>query len=254
MAENKRLTDLTKMLLSSPSFSSFLGEISQPASTTTSTTSPTEQSIKPEKTEYGASQATFQTPKVPQQPTNAQVGMTFVPEPQLSYGSYASQNNDWIDENDMSLYNAQVFAVTSVPEGPRFSELNIENLSGKSTKAPTSSFTTFPPKPQSPQITFMPTTASEDKETRPATFDDDQTFDLEDLYSPTSSIPASLPPATLSVPLFDSKKEPTSIRLTTRDHSMSEGSSKQSMDDQFDSLCKALEELSVSIMNLTSSI
>ena len=254
MAENKRLTDLTKMLLSSPSFSSFLGEISQPASTTTSTTPPTERSIKLEKKEYGTSQTAFQAPKAPKQPTNAQVGMTFVPEPQLSYDSYANQDNDWIDENDMSLYNAQVFAVTSVPEGPRFSELNIESLSGKPAKEPTSSFSTFPPKSQHPRINFMPRLAFEDKGIQSEISDGDQAFDSEDLYSTTLHTPASSPPVTYSIPLSNSKREHTSIELITPDQSISEGSLEQSTDDRFESLCEALEELSVAVVNITSSI
>ena len=126
--ENTRLTDLTRMLLSSQAFSGFLNELSQnglPAPTITVAPQPqplpqpTRKDVNPNQ---GARQVRNQ---------QMQVGMTMIPETTVDFSMLDS--NNW---NSMNSF--QVCAVTEVPEGP---VIDTSFLSGKNStfSAPLSS-------------------------------------------------------------------------------------------------------------------
>ncbi|KAI1152958.1 hypothetical protein F4825DRAFT_417283 [Nemania diffusa] len=115
--ENKRLTDLTRMLLSSPSFSSFLDVLS---------TDPNAYTTQPpvEQRQAGPTQV----PKDPN-PYNSnnsgqhqQIGMVMVPESNMDF-SMLNLNPGGFG------YQPRVFAVLETPELP---EINTEVLMGKS--------------------------------------------------------------------------------------------------------------------------
>ena len=170
MAENTRLTDLTRMLLASPAFSTFLNDLSGSVpnssapvqSSTSSTQSP---SLKVEKTQshlhkdVNPHRVTAQN----HQPNDQQVGMTLMPEQSIDYTTFDTSNLGWTDNNmDMTLYDAQVFAVTDLPQGPSFDQLNLELLSGKpsTTAAPQSMYGC---KTDAPIIELMPKLAIPDE-------------------------------------------------------------------------------------------
>ncbi|KAL8752499.1 MAG: hypothetical protein Q9184_005716, partial [Pyrenodesmia sp. 2 TL-2023] len=136
MAENTRLTDLTRMLLESPAFSSFLNELSgtdDQAGNLSAIPQQKEPPPKVEDTQPEAPKDVNPHQQLSQGQTarqNAQVGMTLMPE---TYSSYNAANVAWTDNVDSSLYDAQVYALTSLPESPAFDIYDTGLLSGKST-------------------------------------------------------------------------------------------------------------------------
>ncbi|CAF9918773.1 hypothetical protein IMSHALPRED_004410 [Imshaugia aleurites] len=140
VAENTRLTDLTRMLLSSPAFSSFLNDLSGtgvPASMPEITRSHSQtsasrpQSAAPRK-DVNPNQATPRP--APSQTANTHVGMTVIPEEnRFQYNATESANNGWTDSNmDFGgLYDAQVYAVTELPQGPAVDSMSFAMLHGK---------------------------------------------------------------------------------------------------------------------------
>lgn len=143
MAENTRLSDLTRMLLSSPAFSTFLSDLSgngvapppssqasQPPTTKAGPTPTTRKDVNPHqviKREVEGRQEV------------AQIGMTLVPETTIDYGALESASNPWVEgAMDFGLYDAQVFTITDLPQGPAVDQISPAILSGKSTYSATS--------------------------------------------------------------------------------------------------------------------
>lgn len=122
MEENTRLSDLTRMLLSSPSFSGFLDTLaSNPAAAQTAQAvqQPQQQVEQPQRqvrkdvNPYAAQQ----------QMQQQQIGMAMIPEHTMDF-SMLDLNND-----GAFSYQPQVFSVLSLPEAV----IDTEILSGKST-------------------------------------------------------------------------------------------------------------------------
>lgn len=135
IAENTRLTDLTRMLLESAAFSSFLNELSGTDGQAGNLSAIPQQKEPPPKVEDTQPEAPKDV-NPHQQPSqgqnsrqNAQVGMTLVPE---TYSNFNAANVAWSDNVDSSLYDAQVYALTSMPEGPAYDSYDAGLLSGKS--------------------------------------------------------------------------------------------------------------------------
>ncbi|OKL63626.1 hypothetical protein UA08_00954 [Talaromyces atroroseus] len=131
--ENSRLTDLTRMLLSSPHFSDVLNELSANGLPPQFQTAP--QSSQPHvqpQPQPAVSQTPLPLTDVTQRPRqefpghqqNFQVNMVMVPDNRMDV--YAAGWNSGID---MNYTNASVFAVLEVPDGPA---VDLEVLSGKS--------------------------------------------------------------------------------------------------------------------------
>ncbi|KIW85013.1 hypothetical protein Z517_00401 [Fonsecaea pedrosoi CBS 271.37] len=129
--ENNRLTDLTRMLLSSQAFSGFLQELSQsglPAPNVQSnpqqqkpvTSKPQPQSQVVKK-DIGSDEAAHSMHI--QQP---QVGMALIPDTPVDF-SVLQPSNGWMSA--LPTNDFQVYAVTGLPEPPI---LDLESLSGKS--------------------------------------------------------------------------------------------------------------------------
>lgn len=122
LEENTRLSDLTRMLLSSQAFSGFLNELSQngmpaPAALATppkAQPQPTRKDINPN---HGVLQAQNQ---------QTQVGMTMIPESAVDFSMLESST--W---NAGGMNSYQVCAVTDIPEGPI---IDVALLSGKVTQ------------------------------------------------------------------------------------------------------------------------
>lgn len=142
MAENTRLTDLTRMLLSSPAFSTFLNDLSgtgAPASIPeharpqTQTPTPRPQSATPHK-DVNPNQITSRHSQGSQQ-NNMHVGLTMIPEESSSdYNAAVAMNPSYNNNLDFGgLYDAQVYAITSVPEGPAVDLIDFTMLHGKRT-------------------------------------------------------------------------------------------------------------------------
>lgn len=133
--ENNRLTDLTRMLLSSQAFSGFLQEPSQsglPANNGQNNTSKSKQPrtrpqvqtqsqpqphLKDVSSHEASQQMHFQQP---------QIGMTLIPEVPVDLSAMQT-SNAWMTALPSSDF--KVFAVTELPQAP---VLDVESLSGKS--------------------------------------------------------------------------------------------------------------------------
>ena len=251
MAENKRLNDLTQMLLSSSSFSSFLSEIGQPSSFASKPVPTTDQPVKTESHDAGSSQSVSEQ-SLNQHHLNTQVGMTFVPESQLSYGNFSNQDNSLVDENDTSLYDAQIFAVTSIPEGPSVNELTASALSGKPSKESSSLSAPTMEKAQLPNIELMFTPSADGESNLDSSDLDSDGCDPFDLYSskPCTGREATEESTTFS-PVGNGKAG-SSIRIVTRQSSISEACVDAATMERFEHLCSALDELGESIAWATS--
>ncbi|KAJ9252986.1 transcriptional regulator family: bZIP [Paecilomyces variotii] len=115
--ENARLTDLTRMLLSSPHFSSFLNDFipsSQPQQ---------QQQVQPAVVSQPQMQQNHQKDVNParvaqdfQMQQNPQVGMVMVPEQSVNVPTMDMNPSGWNSGIDMNFTNAPVFAVFEVPE------------------------------------------------------------------------------------------------------------------------------------------
>lgn len=149
VAENTRLTDLTRMLLSSPAFSTFLNDLSgtaAPASMAEMSRPQSQipgsqpQSVTPRK-DVNPNQSTPRP--LPAQDQNTHVGMTMIPEENLrQYTALESANNGWTEASmDFGgLYDAQVYAITEVPQGPAVDSMSFAMLHGKTSNFVGSSY------------------------------------------------------------------------------------------------------------------
>jgi hypothetical protein len=135
LEENKRLTDLTRMLLSSPSFSNFLDHLSA-----NPTAIPTATSAKPEE-----QQDQLQIPKdispYGNEPSNQQIGMAMIPEQSMDFSMLTLDGS--------YNYQPQVFVVdtTDVP-----APIDASVLSGKTSNFVETSFESDDEKVEIPAI------------------------------------------------------------------------------------------------------
>ncbi len=124
--ENNRLTDLTRMLLSSPAFTGFLQELNQsglPETTRPQTRQERAQpQPQPSRKDVNPHDAARQLQS--QQP---QVGMALIPEPNADLSLYDIPS--WTSAIPTTDYH--VFAVTEIPQGPT---LDLKACTGKAEK------------------------------------------------------------------------------------------------------------------------
>ncbi len=131
MEENTRLTDLTRMLLSSQAFSGFLSELSgtAPSSSASDLLQP-----QPQPKSQLQLRKDINPHQVPRQLQNQkqqqqqQIGMATIPErpADFSLADNITSASSW--NTTIGLNNFPVYSLTEVPAGPAF---DIESLSGK---------------------------------------------------------------------------------------------------------------------------
>lgn len=143
--ENNRLTDLTRMLLSSQAFSGFLQELSQSGLPASSIQSMAQQAKAPQNQPQAQSSQKDVSSRDAghqmhvQQP---QIGMALIPETHMDFAAF-QPSNAWMTAlpgNDF-----QVYSVTEMPEPPT---LDLEILTGKNK----SSSSIFKPTKDIPQL------------------------------------------------------------------------------------------------------
>lgn len=189
LEENQRLTDLTRMLLSSNSFAGFLQELSQTGGNLPSNLptqrQPTQHQSQPQQApqpqpirkDIPAHEASQQ---IRNSQTHMQVGMTLIPEVPVDVSVFdgpASWNNV-LPSNDF-----QVFSMTDMPEPPKFDMSSLsEKSNASSCKTPSSS------KEDLPVISSMP--FSKPREAAAAADSSDDLYENEELVSMT--LPTSL--------------------------------------------------------------
>ena len=134
-AENTRLTDLTRMLLSSSAFSSFLNDLSNnglpaaPVQDQTSATSSaaSHQQVQTVRKDVNPNHQKFQN----QSQGGAQIGMALVPDTTMDFSVFDNNTHAWGANLDVP-FNTQVFSVTNLPQGPAVDSIDVGLLSGKS--------------------------------------------------------------------------------------------------------------------------
>jgi hypothetical protein len=127
LEENARLTDLTRMLLASPHFASFLNDIS-----VNGLHAPVQNQAAAVQS-HTQIQPTTESPDVPMPSTsNANSMPTISEQPSFDFAAPLEVNGPgWNSGIDMNFNNASVFAVLDVPEGPAIQAIDTSALSGK---------------------------------------------------------------------------------------------------------------------------
>jgi hypothetical protein len=182
--ENKRLSDLTRMLLSSPSFSDFLDRLSSNS---------TQNPVPQPPAQAGQRQETRQTkdanPYASQQNLQQQIGMAMIPEQSIDFSMLS------IDADSAFSFQPQVYAVLETPDVP---VIDTSLLSGKSSNFVGESFDSEE-KVEMPVIEHPVEKKEKTGVTAPAVvdqeFESDPLFDLyHDAPAPVaaSSAPAEL--------------------------------------------------------------
>ena len=161
LEENRRLTDLTRMLLSSPSFSDFLDRLSSNPS----------QLPQPQPTpQVEQRQETRQAPKdvnpfaAQQQLQHQQIGMAMIPEQNMDFSMLS------LDNDSAFNFQPQVYAVLETPEIPI---LDVSVLSGKSSNFVGPTFDSEDEKVEMPVIERPADKEETTKTVTPAVVDED---------------------------------------------------------------------------------
>lgn len=189
MEENTRLSDLTRMLLSSPSFSGFLDTLaSNPAAAQTA------QAVQqPQQQQQQMEQPQRQIRKdinpyaAQQQMQQQQIGMTLIPEQTMDF-SMLDLGNDGLPS--YPAYQPQVFSVLSLPEPT----IDTEVLSGKSSMF--SPLSSDDEKVELPTVERMPASEVKVEAETPVVVDDE--FDADPAFALFAASPVSAPAATKS--------------------------------------------------------
>ncbi|MCJ1476137.1 hypothetical protein MMC13_004802 [Lambiella insularis] len=137
-AENTRLTDLTRMLLSSSAFSSFLNDLSNsgtsatpaPTAAPAPSLTPSHQHAQPVRKDANPHQRHLHN----HVQGNAHIGMALVPDTTMDYSVFDPASHGWAGNMEVA-FNTQVFSVTELPQGPAVDSVDIGLLSGKSSSS-----------------------------------------------------------------------------------------------------------------------
>lgn len=170
MEENTRLSDLTRMLLSSPAFSTFLDTLGA-SELSSSTTTASESADRPSE----STGATGIPPTINKDPNphvvaeeqmqasqanNPQIGLTLVPEHPIDFSTLdANFNNSWglgnLPAGVWGNTRPQVFTVTEIPDGPPV-DIDCGALSGESSGLIGSPCSSVEGKTEIPRVEPMP--------------------------------------------------------------------------------------------------
>lgn len=170
--ENNRLTDLTRMLLSSQSFSGFLQELSQsglpppnvPKNIQQQKSVQAQPHPQPVKKDVSSNAASQQL-----QAQHPQIGMALIPETPIDY-SALQPSNGWM--NTLPANDFHVYAVTELPTPPI---LDIEALSSK----PSFNKGVSKGVKEVPQLPAMPAQTKQSTHSEAAQVDESVTLDRE---------------------------------------------------------------------------
>ncbi|KAL8690136.1 MAG: hypothetical protein Q9218_004353 [Villophora microphyllina] len=265
MAENTRLTDLTRMLLESPAFSMFLDDLSGTDGKLDTVPTQSQQSANVPKVEESQPALSkdinpHQSSHQPQHGHDAQVGMVLMPE---QYANYGTGSTAWADSADFALYDAQVYAVTSMPEGPADDHQDTTFLHGKSSNA-LLRFSGDDAKAEAPVIEFLPLPVEEAKDcpsiTEPTTEHNvdatdseataaDPAFALYDNIPPPSSATTALEMNTVHL-----EKSVQHIKLTVVDDVTRDGEVSMAAMRKFAQFCANMEGPSQRVAAITSHL
>lgn len=265
MAENTRLADLTRMLLSSSAFSTFLNDLSStgvasssaPAPGLTALPSSAVKSEPPQtntRKDVNPHQSAAQ--QAQSQQTGPQIGMALVPETNINYSAFNSSNNVWAGNMDFSLYDAQVFTVTELPQGPAVDGIDTDFLAGKSSNV-VGSYPAAESKDEAPAIERMPAAETVEAGSDVVSSCDEVELDETD---PAFALFADCPPSTPSAAkpeeeLFggiELEKAFSRLELVVEDEAGDDFVISTATMERFERLCSILKASSDRITAMTS--
>lgn len=237
MEENTRLTDLTRMLLSSQSFSGFLQELSQSGNVPTlsqpqpsqaqkqSQSQPIQQQSQPQPSRKDVS--SHEASRQMSSQNHMQVGMTLIPETPIDMSIF-DNHSSW---NHVPSSDFQVYSLTDMPEPPK---IDLSNLSGKSSqssfKAPMSTTKDLP------VLSSQSQSVSESQKQSRFVSKSDDLYDIEE---------SDLTNIALPTPLYTtiSKAAVSSAILASRTSPAGSMSDLQRMCEELDASCERLSEM-----------
>lgn len=273
VAENTRLTDLTRMLLSSPAFSTFLNDLSgtgAPASMPevsrlqSETPASRSQSVAPRKDVNPTQTTTPSSSSSSSQNVNTHVGMTMIPEePSFQYNAAESANNGWTESNMdfRGLYDAQVYAVTEVPQGPAVDSMSFAMLHGKTSNF-VGSYSSYGSKDEPAEIEPLPVlekkaVTPEIIEHRPQELDidvSDPVFALFVEQPGTSLKPAVVGPEDCIFGEIELEKAFGRLELVIAEDTTEHQEVSSAAIERFERLCSRLDAASSRVAAITSNL
>ena len=251
MNENAQLHELTRTLLSSPAFSEFVNEAGAQAPASAPTTQApvvkSEPTQQPTKKDINPNSAVAQTSQS-QQFDTPYVGMTMIPEHPVDLNTYESNTDSWANTMDFSLYDQQVFAVTSLPEGPTMDQLTPALKSDKESASILPLPTSESAKNDAPVITKMPPTDAAEASTEAVALNEDVEFDESDpAFALFSDCPAKSSGDEVEEPIFGNiqlEKAFGRVELIIEDGSINTSEPDSASIENFQRLYSSLDALS----------
>ncbi|KAI9829944.1 MAG: hypothetical protein M1819_005916 [Sarea resinae] len=164
MDENRRLSDLTRMLLSSSAFSTFLNDLgtkNMPSQTPSTSEQPAINQAEPPRPnthkDANPNQFTQQQMNMQQQ-NDPQIGMALVPENAFNFSmlDISNNTNSWPGNAAGWANQSQVFSVLEIPAGPAVDRLDSSFLSEKTSDHFGPSFSGEASKKDMPVIEQLP--------------------------------------------------------------------------------------------------
>ncbi len=262
MDENAKLTNLTRMLLSSSAFSTFVDEMG--ASSLAAKPAPVPEQADNIRTEssqpiapkdvnpYQASQ------KLHSQQSNAQVGMAIMPNNQIDFSTLDINNSPW-DTRILPWQTTQpqVFSVLDLPAGPA---VDTAVLSGKGSNSVGSCFPSEEYKEGCPTLNAMPSNQKEVEENLSSpkqitNIDFDESDPAFALYadSPSPSVSAATKPCNQLLEKLDTEKISFGMVILSTVESSTDETSPSLM-ERLEQMCRSMDVASDRIGNLTSHL
>lgn len=243
MEENTRLTDLTRMLLSSPSFSGFLDTLAQNPAALHQQPQPTS---VPQQGENRQARKDVNAYAAQQQMQNQQIGVAMIPEQPMDFSM--------LDLNaDAFSYQPQVFSVFGIPE----TRIDSDVLSGKN-NTPSHALSSDNEKIEIPVVERAPESLPgkvevKEIETIDEEFDADPQFALFASPSPTPSAtskPSDIDTVRELIPLIPAKESNFNLVVEpTVSHDVAEAAMRK-----VDRICDDIERIAGRLRTLTINL
>ena len=258
MKENAQLHELTRSILSSAAFQDYIKEIGGQSS---DAAPPEELVMKCESTPQPTNKDVNPNSEAAQNIQSQQfdapfIGMTMIPEQSVDLGAYESNVDSWSNNMDFSLYDQQVYAVTSIPEGPAIDQLTPTFTSDKSHPPILPFATNENTKTDAPVVERMPCVAEPlQSMIEPENSSDDDGFDESDpAFALFSDCPATTASIEAEEPIFGNiqlEKAFGRVELIVEDGSVDSSDLSSASMERFQRLCSSLDALSERISLVT---
>ncbi|KAL3467541.1 hypothetical protein BJX64DRAFT_247967 [Aspergillus heterothallicus] len=258
--ENARLTDLARMLLSSPHFSQYLDEMNVNGLPAVQPQQPpqSQPQSQPQPQPSAIPQPQMQPQHIPKEPTashtqqefalqqSSQVGMMMVPSQGIDVAAMGMNNGGWNTGIDMSFGNPSVFAVFEVPEPP---VLDVEALTGKG-PAFSGGSTALTPSKGEPSLERLPFTEDHEMQTPADIGDCHVEVDESD---PVLALFADQPRQSGKEPRFEYSFTDTELHKPSSIELIVEGGSEAAT-SRFEYLCHSMEAAFQRVSMMTSHL